>query len=29
MTAAQLLLKSKNIDIAIIDPSEEHVYQPA
>ena len=29
MTAAQLLLKNKNIDIAIIDPSEEHVYQPA
>ena len=29
MTAAQLLRKDKNLDIAIIDPSEIHVYQPA
>ena len=29
MTAAQLLNKDKNLDIAIIDPSEIHVYQPA
>ena len=29
MTAAQLLRKDKNLDIAIIDPSAVHVYQPA
>ena len=29
MTAAQLLRKDKNLEIAIIDPSEIHVYQPA
>ena len=29
MTAAQLLRKDKNLEIAIIDPSETHVYQPA
>lgn len=29
MTAAQLLRKDKNIEIAIIDPSDVHVYQPA
>lgn len=27
--AAQLKLKDKNLDIAIIDPSEKHYYQPA
>lgn len=27
--AAQLLRKSKNLEIAIIDPSEKHYYQPA
>jgi len=27
--AAQLLLKNKNLDIAIIDPAEKHYYQPA
>ena len=27
--ASQLLLKSKNLSIAIIDPSEKHFYQPA
>ena len=26
MTAAQLLRKDKNLEIAIIDPSEKHVY---
>jgi sulfide:quinone oxidoreductase len=29
MTAAQLLRKDKNLEIAIIDPSEKHIYQPA
>jgi len=29
MTAAQLLKKDKNLDIAIIEPSEKHFYQPA
>ncbi|WP_264559020.1 FAD-dependent oxidoreductase [Flavobacterium sp. N2270] len=29
MTAAQLLRKDKSLNIAIIDPSEVHVYQPA
>ena len=29
MTAAQLLNKNKKLDIAIIDPSETHYYQPA
>jgi sulfide:quinone oxidoreductase len=29
MTAAQLLLKDKNLEIAIIEPSEDHYYQPA
>ncbi|WP_194777543.1 NAD(P)/FAD-dependent oxidoreductase [Pararhodonellum marinum] len=29
MTAAQLLKKNKNLDIAIIDPSDKHYYQPA
>jgi len=29
MVAAQLLLKDKNLDIAIIDPAETHYYQPA
>ncbi|MBD3725280.1 MAG: NAD(P)/FAD-dependent oxidoreductase, partial [Flavobacteriaceae bacterium] len=29
MTAAQLLRKNKNLDIAIIEPSENHYYQPA
>ena len=28
-TAAQLLRKHKNLDIAIIEPSEKHYYQPA
>lgn len=28
-TAAQLLRKNKNLDIAIIEPSEKHYYQPA
>jgi sulfide:quinone oxidoreductase len=28
-TAAQLLQKNKNLDIAIIEPSEKHFYQPA
>jgi sulfide:quinone oxidoreductase len=27
--AAQLLIKRKNLDIAIIEPSENHYYQPA
>lgn len=27
-TAAQLLLKDKNLDIAVIEPSEKHYYQP-
>ena len=27
--AAQLLLKNRKLDIAIIDPSEKHYYQPA
>ncbi len=27
--AAQLLLKDKNLDIAIIDPAKKHYYQPA
>jgi sulfide:quinone oxidoreductase len=29
MTAAQLLAKDKKLDIAIIEPSETHYYQPA
>lgn len=29
MTAAQLRLKKKELDIAIIEPSEKHYYQPA
>lgn len=29
MTAAQLLRKNKKLDIAIIEPSETHYYQPA
>jgi sulfide:quinone oxidoreductase len=29
MTAAQLKKKDKNLDIAIIEPSENHFYQPA
>jgi len=29
MTAAQLRRKDKNLTMAIIEPSEEHVYQPA
>lgn len=29
MTAAQLLAKNKKLDIAIIEPSETHYYQPA
>lgn len=29
MTAAQLKKKDKNLDIAIIEPSEDHYYQPA
>lgn len=29
MTAAQLLKKNKALDIAIIDPSDNHYYQPA
>ena len=28
-TAAQLLRKNKCLDIAIIEPSEKHYYQPA
>lgn len=28
-TAAQLLIKDKNLNIGIIDPSETHYYQPA
>lgn len=28
-TAAQLLAKEKNLDIAIIDPADKHYYQPA
>jgi len=28
-TAAQLLRKQSNLDIAIIEPSEKHYYQPA
>ena len=28
-TAAQLLRKNKSLDIAIIEPSEKHYYQPA
>ena len=27
--AAQLLLKDKSLDIAIIDPADEHYYQAA
>lgn len=27
--AAQLLIKNKQLDIAIVDPSEKHYYQPA
>ena len=27
--ASQLLLKDKNLQIGIIDPSEKHYYQPA
>jgi sulfide:quinone oxidoreductase len=27
--AAQLLLKNKQLDLAIVDPSEKHYYQPA
>lgn len=29
MTAAQLLKKDKALDVAIIDPSDKHYYQPA
>ena len=29
MTAAQLLKKNKKLDIAIVEPSETHYYQPA
>ncbi|RYC50813.1 NAD(P)/FAD-dependent oxidoreductase [Flagellimonas olearia] len=29
MTAAQLLAKDKKLDVAIIEPSETHYYQPA
>lgn len=29
MTAAQLLRKDKSLDIAMIEPSEKHYYQPA
>ncbi len=29
MTAAQLLKKDKNLEIAIIDPAKKHYYQPA
>lgn len=29
MVASQLLRKNKTLDIAIIDPSEQHYYQPA
>lgn len=29
MVAAQLLRARKNLDVAIIEPSEEHAYQPA
>ncbi len=28
-TAAQLLRKNRSLDIAIVDPSEKHYYQPA
>ncbi len=28
-TASQLLRKNKSLDIAIIEPSEKHYYQPA
>ncbi|HRF18546.1 MAG TPA: FAD/NAD(P)-binding oxidoreductase, partial [Chitinophagaceae bacterium] len=28
-TASQLLRKNKNLDIAIIEPSDKHYYQPA
>lgn len=28
-TASQLLRKNKTLDIAIIEPSEHHYYQPA
>jgi sulfide:quinone oxidoreductase len=27
--AAQLLIKERSLDIAIIEPSEKHYYQPA
>lgn len=29
MTAAQLLKVNKNLEIAIVEPSEKHYYQPA
>jgi len=29
MTAAQLIRKSKNLNIAILEPSDKHFYQPA
>ena len=29
MTAAQLLKKDRNLEIAIIDPAKKHYYQPA
>jgi sulfide:quinone oxidoreductase len=29
MTAAQLLKKNSKLDIAVIEPSEKHYYQPA
>ena len=29
MVSAQLLKARKNLDIAIVEPSEEHGYQPA
>ncbi|HRV55077.1 MAG TPA: FAD/NAD(P)-binding protein, partial [Mangrovimonas sp.] len=29
MTAANLLSKRASLDIAIIEPSEDHYYQPA
>ena len=28
-TASKLLLKNRNLDIAIIEPSDKHYYQPA
>ena len=28
-TASQLLRKNKNLDIAVIEPSDKHYYQPA